>query len=128
MTGRKIHGLTGVYHADGGVIGELSYVVGKITGSAHCALCDITHGGARMKKGFAACQSELPVKLELVHLNERSPAVRAETEGNTPCVVAHSDDGLTIVLSREQLDGLDGSVGRFRAALEEAVEAAGLSW
>ena len=33
----------GVYHADGGIVGELRYVFGKLRGTAHCALCDITH-------------------------------------------------------------------------------------
>ena len=45
--------LTGVYQADGSLSGELRYVVGKLLGSAHCALCDITHGAVREKKGFA---------------------------------------------------------------------------
>ena len=40
----------GVYHADGGIIGELAYVWGKIRGTAHCALCDITHRGYLLRK------------------------------------------------------------------------------
>ena len=39
-------GLVAVYHADGGVRGELSYVLGRLLGTAHCALCDITHRGS----------------------------------------------------------------------------------
>ena len=32
----------GVYDADGGLLGELAYLTGRILGIAHCALCDIT--------------------------------------------------------------------------------------
>ena len=43
--------LVGVYNANGGIVGELSYVLGKVKGSAHCALCDISHGKSfRAKK------------------------------------------------------------------------------
>ena len=39
--------LVGVYHADGSLLGEARYVVGKILGRAHCSLCDITHDMVR---------------------------------------------------------------------------------
>ena len=35
--------LIGAYHADGGLMGELSCPVGKVRGAAHCPLCDIAH-------------------------------------------------------------------------------------
>ena len=41
-TGR-VGELVGVYHADGGLLGELRYAYGKVRGTAHCSLCDITH-------------------------------------------------------------------------------------
>ena len=37
------------YHADGGPIGEVRYIIGKLLGTAHCALCDITHSPFRRK-------------------------------------------------------------------------------
>jgi hypothetical protein len=39
--------LIGVYNAEGSLRGELAYLLGKLTGRAHCALCDITHGALR---------------------------------------------------------------------------------
>ena len=36
--------VVGVYHANGGVLGEIAYVFGKILGQTECALCDVTHG------------------------------------------------------------------------------------
>ena len=63
----------GVYHADGGIIGELSYVWGKIRGTAHCALCDITHRGVSTKKEWREMTSGLDFEIELLHLNEQFP-------------------------------------------------------
>ena len=118
--------LTGVYQADGSLSGELRYVVGKLLGSAHCALCDITHGSVREKPGFVACREALPVPLRNVHLDERSPEVKRFTEGKTPCVVAHTADGLVLVLDAAALDACHGSVSRFREALDQALAAQGL--
>lgn len=115
----EIERLTGVYHADGGLRGELRYLVGKVRGTAHCALCDITHGAVSAKKEWKACAAALPVPIEVVHRNERSPAVAAFTGDRTPVVVAHTDRGLVEVLGPEQLDALGGDVEGFRAAVEE---------
>lgn len=123
---RDVTALTGVYQADGSLRGELRYVVGKLLGSAHCALCDITHGSVREKPGFVACREALPVPLHNVHLDERTPEVRRFTEGKTPCVVAHTADGLVLLLSAQALDECGGSVSRFRHALDQALAAHGL--
>jgi hypothetical protein len=113
--------LTGVYQADGSLTGELRYAVGKMLGTAHCALCDITHGSVREKRGFAACREALPVPLRNVHLDERTPEVARFTEGKTPCLVAHTPEGLVLVLGAEALDECEGSVTRFRDALSAAL-------
>jgi hypothetical protein len=36
-----IRRLTGVYNARGTLAGEFVYVLGKLSGRAHCGLCDI---------------------------------------------------------------------------------------
>ena len=113
--------LTGVYQADGSVQGELRYVVGKLLGTAHCALCDITHGSVREKRGFAACREALPVPLRNVHLDERSPEIQRFTDGRTPCVVGHTPAGLVLLLDGPALDACEGSVTRFRDALDAAL-------
>lgn len=117
----SVHKLTGIYHADGGLVGELRYVIGKLRGTSHCALCDITHGATRKKPGFERCEAALPLPLELVHLNERSPEVRAFTEGKTPCVVGHTAEGLVMLLSAQELETMQGSVQAFEAALRQAL-------
>ena len=48
--------LVGIYNANGSVLGELKYLVGKLTGQSDCALCDITHGPFRGKADFRDAQ------------------------------------------------------------------------
>jgi hypothetical protein len=116
------HRLWGVYHANGGLLGELSYVLGKLRGTAHCALCDVTHG-IRMKKEWKAFAASLDVPFELVHLNEQQPELAAITLGSTPCVVAETEAGFRTLLGPKQLDAVGGSVRLFREVLREVREA-----
>ena len=64
--------LWGVYHANGGLVGELTYVIGKLRGTAHCGLCDITHS-VRMKPEWKTLEASLDIPFKLVHLNEQPP-------------------------------------------------------
>ncbi|SCG71628.1 hypothetical protein [Micromonospora coxensis] len=123
-----IRRLIGVYHADGGLRGELAYVVGKVRGTASCALCDITHGAFGRRRQWRDLLPELGVPVELVHLNERSAPVRAASEGRTPCVLAVTDGGHLPLLGPDELTGLDGDVARFAEALRAAAGRAGLRW
>jgi hypothetical protein len=118
--------LTGVYHANGSLRGELAYVVGKVFGRAHCALCDITHGAMRKRPEFVACAARLPVPFDLVHLDERAPDVRAATEGRTPCVVGHTASGLVVLLGPAELEACAKDPERLVDALHDAAAAHGL--
>ena len=109
--------LVGVYHADGSLLGELRYVWGKLRGTAHCALCDITHGALTEKSDFKACRARLPVPLRTLHLDERSPELTAATEGQTPCVVGRAESGWELVLDAEDLERCAASVDAFEAQL-----------
>ena len=62
--------LVGVYDADGGLLGEAAYVWGKLRGTRHCSLCDITHSPWRRKPAWDAMAGELSVPIGLVHRNE----------------------------------------------------------
>ena len=120
--------LIGVYHADGGLLGELRYVVGKVRGTAHCALCDITHGRFTAKSAWTACAASFGVPVEVVHLNERTALLRDLTEGHTPCVVAVLHDGTArVVLDADALEGCGGSVDAFAGALRDALRREGLA-
>ncbi|CAN0564104.1 unnamed protein product [Laminaria digitata] len=124
----KVLEWTGIYQAEGSLVGEVRYVVGRMLGTAHCALCDITHGSVREKKGFAACRQALPVPFKNVHLDERSETLRAFTEGKTPCVVAHTDEGLRLVLDAHMLEGCAGSVTSFRDLLDAQMRVQDLTY
>ncbi len=113
--------LWGVYHADGGLMGELAYVFGKLRGTAHCALCDITHGSVAKKPEWKRLEAELDIPMELVHLNEQSPELEQVTEGRTPCVVSQTGNEWRLVMGPEALESCNASVDRFRERLADAL-------
>ena len=117
----SIRGIVGVYHADGGVMGELRYVLGKARGTVHCALCDITHSTVRRKTaGDDACRT-FPHPIRLVHLNERSPEeVAACTLGTPSVLVSFADGTYRALMGPDDLE-LDGSVSAFFSALDLAI-------
>jgi hypothetical protein len=120
--------LIGVYHADGTLLGELSYVAGRALGRAHCALCDITHGTFRRRPEWDACRSSLGVAFDTFHRNDQPPAVRSATAGVTPVVGAELADG-TIVsqLDGAALDRCERSPDRLIDAVRSALSEAGLT-
>lgn len=71
----QVNELIGVYHADGGLIGELAYVIGKARGVTHCGLCDVTHRGVRRKREWDDMAAAMGVPFRLIHLNERDADV-----------------------------------------------------
>ena len=120
-TPAAIREIVGVYHADGGVTGELRYVLGKARGTAHCALCDITHSTVRRKAAWDDACRTFPHPVRLVHLNERSPEEVAACTLGTPTVLVSLADGTyRAVLSPDDLE-LDGSVSAFFEALDRAL-------
>jgi hypothetical protein len=117
---------TGVYHADGGIRGELAYVAGKLLGRAHCGLCDITHGPVRRKQQWDTFVAGLGVPFHLAHLNERDPSITEISEGATPCVIAHTDAGLILVLDAHDLDTANGDIEAFAGQLKAALARHGI--
>ena len=114
--------LWGVYHANGGLLGELAYVVGKLRGTVHCGLCDITHGSSvRKRHEWRELETSLDAPIELVHLNEQTPALAEVTRGRTPCVVAEGENGFDFLLGPDQLDSCAGSVECFEERLAVAL-------
>ena len=106
-----------VYDADGGAVGELRYVVGHLLGRAHCDLCDITHGGVRRKAAFDDLLGELPVPVEVLHRNEQDVALAAATDGRLACVVAHTEAGPEVLVTRDELAACGGDVARLADVL-----------
>lgn len=115
--------IVGVYHADGGALGEARYVIGKLLGRAHCSLCDVTHSPVRRKPAWDAMVARVGVPFTLVHLNEMPDdvvAVAATT--GTPVVLGRATDGsLLTLLLPDQLEQLAGSVAEFERSLVAAL-------
>ncbi|MBK6763976.1 MAG: hypothetical protein IPG68_12220 [Micrococcales bacterium] len=110
--------LIGVYHADGGLAGEAKYVIGKLLGTAHCALCDITHSPVRRRPAWDAMVVRLGVPFRLVHLNEMSDEVAgAVTRSGSPVVLQRTDAGLSVLLAPDELESLGGAVDAFEQAV-----------
>ena len=111
----------GVYNADGGIMGELAYVWGKIRGTAHCALCDITHRGVSKKKQWKEYENRLRIPVELLHINEQEEALSRFTEGKTPCVVGDYSGELKMVMSADDLEECDKSVEKFESFISKII-------
>jgi hypothetical protein len=120
--------LVGVYNARGSVRGELEYAWGRLTERAHCALCDITHRTVRRRPELDRWIESMPAPVDLVHLDERTADVAAASDGRTPCVLAHTSDGLVLLLGPGDLEACAGDVDCFAEALTRAVDDNDLLW
>jgi hypothetical protein len=118
---RGVTRIVGVYNADGSVLGELRYLVGRTRGTTHCELCDVTHGRLRKKPAFAELQEQFTLPIEVVHRDERTAELAAFTAGLEPCVVGETPRGYLMLLTAEDLRECGGDVGRFEARLRAAL-------
>ncbi len=112
-----------IYDADGTLAGEVSYVLGKLAGNRHCALCDISHGWNPAGKKAWRKDSGLSCKLQWMHRDEQSSALAAYTQGKLPLVVEQRDDGFRTLLAAEKLETCGGDYETFLALLNVAVTA-----
>lgn len=113
--------LVGIYDADGTIRGELAYLIGRARGTAHCALCDITHGRLRRRADFDAACRGLVVPLELRHRDEITETVRAAAGGSYPCIVGIGAAGACVVMDRDDLDACAGDPDTLIQQLNAAV-------
>lgn len=123
MPAPTVTSLTGVYHAEGTLLGELRYLAGTVFGGVHCSLCEITHGRLREKRAWRAQRDRLAFPFTAVHLDERSPEEAAASDGRTPCVLAHTAAGIELLLDSGQLTACDGDPGALVAAIDSALAA-----
>lgn len=113
--------ILGVYNADGGLVGELRYIVGHMLGTVSCALCDITHSPIRRKREWDSLVAELGIHVDLRHLNELDEREAAAVGVSAPIVLVERDGVLTPLLDNAQLEALDGSVSAFGVAVRAAL-------
>lgn len=117
-----LESIWGVYHADGGLIGELKYVAGALFKGQHCSLCDITHKIAWEKSDMKKLRNEADVPFHLVHLNERPDDLISYTNGKTPVLVAKTDSGFITIASDDELKDCKGSVQALSLLITEKLE------
>ena len=115
--------LIGIYKADGGILGELSYFFGHLVGIKSCSLCDITHSPIKKKNDFKAFEKRLlderGIAFRLVHMNERTEAEFAASQGREPCVLLQYGDGsISMFLDYVELKTSKGSVRSFEKLVE----------
>ena len=103
-----INKIVGIYHADGGLIGELKYMTGKFFGGSHCSLCDITHGNKEKKQTWKNCERKLRMPIDFIHLNERNPNLKEYTKGLTPCIVGKTSTNYVMLVTKRELSECKG--------------------
>ena len=118
----------GVYNAEGTLRGELAYWFGRRRGTAHCGLCDITHGSVRERGDWRSCRASLPVPFETYHLDDQPEPIRPLTAGMTPTVLAETHVGYVFLLGPAELDACKSSPELLIQHLQAAVAANGLDW
>ena len=113
--------IIGIYNADGGLRGEVAYILGHMVGVAECALCDITHSPIRKKKAWIEVEGRLVGEghdLGLRHRNETTDAEAQASAGREPCVIIEGDDGqLSMIMDWNDLSVAEGSVETFERIL-----------
>lgn len=122
----EIVSLIGVYNADGTLSGELRYWFGARLGRTHCALCEITHGTFLEKDEWKRVSRALPVPFDAVHLDQRSPEVRAASGTATPCVIASTGGGFEMLVGPQQLEACRAEPQALAVAILAAAETRGL--
>lgn len=115
--------LIGIYKADGGIKGELAYLFGHLIGTRECSLCDITHSPIKKKNSFKAYEAKLlrerGITMKLVHMNERTEAELAASEGREPCMLLQYEDGsISMFLDYVELKTSKGSVESFEKLVD----------
>ena len=118
--------IVGVYDADGGLLGEVAYVWGKVRGTRHCGLCDITHATVRHKAEWDRMAATLPVPVRLLHLDELDDELAAAVAATrAPVVLARDGAAWCELVGAQELDDMDGSVDAFEAAVRSRLAGGG---
>ena len=112
----------GIYQANGGVIGEISYVFRKLVLNENCSLCKVTHGGLIRKSDWKEYLSKLNIHFELLHINEQPSDMASYTKGKTPCIIADIGGNYVSLMNSGIIDGCNGSVEKFSRILDESLK------
>ena len=105
--------LIGVYDADSTLLGEVSYWVGARLGITHCSLCELTHGLFTKKSEWTQCAESLSIPFRLFHRDDAPHDVIAALAGHFPAVLQRTNNGVSVILTKEELGRFDGRTSDF---------------
>jgi hypothetical protein len=119
--------LIGVYNADGGIVGELTYFFGHLIGVRSCTLCDISHSPIMKKSSFKALEQHLlaehGIRVRMIHLNERNQRELKASEGREPCMLLeYPDQSISMFLDSTDLKALSGSVSSLKILISSRLD------
>ncbi len=119
--------LIGIYKADGGIVGELSYFFGHLVGVRSCSLCDITHSPIMKKSSFKALERHLlaehGVAVRMLHMNERNEREQKASEGREPCILLeYPDESISMFIDSADLATLSGSVSSLKKLIKSRLD------
>jgi hypothetical protein len=119
--------LIGVYNADGGIVGELTYFFGHLIGVRSCTLCDISHSPIMKKSSFKALEQHLlaehRIRVRMIHLNERNQRELKASEGREPCMLLeYPDQSISMFLDSTDLKALSGSVSSLKQLISSRLD------
>ena len=117
--------VVGIYNADGGLFGELRYVLEKLVGRSDCGLCDLTHGwNAFGKQAWREAYRASTVPIELVHRNHATPDQLAAA-GSLPAVLTGEEGAWRRAADAELIRSLRKDPAKLLDYLEELIAADG---
>ena len=119
--------LIGIYKADGGIAGELSYFFGHLVGLRSCSLCDISHSPIMKKSSFKAFEEDLlenhSIAVRMIHLNERNDREQKASAGREPCMlIEYPDQSISMFLDSADLTALSGSVSSLKKLVSSRLD------
>ena len=119
--------LIGVYKADGGIVGELTYFFGHLIGVRSCSLCDISHSLVMKKSSFKALEKHLlaehGIAVRMIHLNERNEREHKASVGREPCMLLeYPDQSISMFLDSTDLTALSGSVSKLKKLISSRLD------
>jgi hypothetical protein len=119
--------LIDVYNAEGGIVGELSYVLGHLIGIRSCSLCGISHSPIKKKAAFKELEQHLfeehGIMVRMIHLNERNEREQRASEGSEPCMLLeYPDKSISMFLDSTVLKALSGSVSSLKKLITSRLD------
>ena len=93
----------GIYNADSGIRGELTYALTKLSRKSSCSLCEITHGWNPFgRNAWRTSCRDSGLDLTMLHRNEAS-AEQLNAVESLPAILKKTGGSWAQVVSTDQL-------------------------